>query len=762
MRFKLLFKKQNVTVPFRVILIGITALLLNVNFSIAGSANVSEKELSSQKLLPVKKISGKIHIDGRLDENFWQQAKFSDEFQQQEPGDGDPPSERTEIAALYNGDYLYFGIKCFDSEPDKIIRTELRRDKRMDNDDYFEILLDTYHDKRSGFYFIFNPYGTKRDAKLDDEGRNYNPEWDGIWECKAKISNEGWFAEVAIPWKTLRFVEGQEIYFGANFGRMIRRKNEKLDWNHIPREVGTWSIFKLTYAGHLGPFQGLRQGGNLEFQPFLIGGLQNDQETDFNFVKDADMGVDAKVNITSNLVADLTFNTDFAQVEADQERVNLTRFSLYFPEKRDFFLEGAEIFNTSGGSRFFRGHGGGGTPQVFYSRRIGISDGRQIPLWGGAKITGKIGRTTIGVLNMQTRTKKYTSDDEQVTVPSTNFGVLRVKRDLFTRSSVGVLLTSKIEKNNSRNNQAFAIDSRMGFSPTISLTTLLAGSNTSDETNQKNKMANADFNWRTDLYGASMNYLDIQENFNPEMGFVRRTDIRKTFANLFYSPRSKRFQSVRKFSYSVSGSYLTDQQNYLLERNLSLNYRVFFENSARFMMRLAREYEYLSYDWEVRENIEIKEGIYQGYAFWATFRSNEAKPLNVSVSSTISQYYGGTRYSLNGGINWTGIPKFTVNSDYNFNQVELPNATFHTFTVSNRLIYAFSTEAYLKAYIQYNSDRLRFDDRVKWNVNILFRYIFRPGSDFYIVYNQEQLVGTDNDELTNRTLMAKVVYFWRK
>ena len=741
-------------------LIGIL-LILNTNLAHAGKANVSDDDLNDQKLLQAEKISGKIRIDGILNENFWKQAKFSSEFQQQEPGDGDPPSEKTEIAALYNDDYLYFAVKCFDSEPEKIIRTELRRDVFMDKDDYFEILLDTYHDKRSGFYFLFNPYGNKRDAKLDDEGRNYNPEWDGIWECKAKIIDQGWFAEIAIPWKTLRFVEGEEIYFGANFGRMIRRKNEKLDWNHIPRNVGTWSIFKLTYAGHLGPFHNLKQGGNLEFQPFVVGGLQNDLQTDFDFLRNLDMGLDAKMNITSNLVADLTFNTDFAQVEADQERVNLTRFSLYFPEKRDFFLEGAEIFNTSGGS--FRGHRGmGGTPQIFYSRRIGISNGQQIPLWGGAKVTGKIGKYTIGVLDMQTREKKYTFYDEQTTVPSTNFGVFRLKRDLFTRSSVGILFTSKIEENNSRSNQAFAIDSRMGFSPTMSLTTLVASSNTSDESDKKNKMANASFNWRTDIYGAGLSFLDIQENFNPEMGFVRRKDVRKTSANIFYSPRSERFKAVRKFSYSISGSYLTDQQNYLLERSVSASYRIFFENSARLMMRLAREYEYLPYDWEVRENIEVKEGIYQGYSFWAAFRSNEARPLNLALTSAVSHYYGGTRYSMSSGINWTGFSRFTLNSDLNFNQVELPDASFHTFTVSNRLIYAFSTEAYIKAYIQYNSDRLRFDDRVKWNVNILFRYIFRPGSDFYIVYNQEQLVGNNNDELTNRTLMAKVVYFWRK
>ncbi len=736
---------------FRVSLIGFLFLSMNILNAQASKKQFGEE--SQTKLLNTKLITEKINIDGEMTEPVWNEAYFDDSFQQREPGDGDPPTERTEIGCLYDERYLYFAIKCYDSEPDKIVRTELRRDAYMDNDDYFEIVLDTYHDQRSAFYFIFNAYGNKRDAKMSDEGRNYNPEWDGIWQCKSKITDQGWFAELAIPWKTLRFVEGENIYFGVNFGRMIRRKNEKLDWSHIPREVGGHGIFKLNYAGDVGPFKGLHMGGNLELQPFLIGGMQKDHQTEMNLKRIGDGGIDAKINLTSNLIADLTYNTDFAQVEADQEQVNLTRFSLYFPEKREFFLEGAEIFNTS--SRY------GNAPILFYSRRIGIHRNHEIPLWGGAKITGKVNGTTIGLINMISRQTTLINDSKE-TIPSTNYSVLRLKQDIFNQSTVGLLLTGNITNNKGHNNQTYGVDSRLVFSPTLTLNTLVSGTQTSDISKQRNNAANFGLSWDTDLYRASLEYTDIEENFKPEMGFVRRTDIRHTSGRFSYSPRPEQFESVRKFSYGIDADYLTDQNNALLERETGFSYSIHFQSAAEFQLEAERYYEKLPDDWEVRSAIFINEGVYEGNQFSVEYKSDPSKPLAMKAELSAADYYGGDRYSLSGSVDWKGFKKFILNSDYRLNKIKLPHAQFNTFTLSNRLIYAFSTEAFLKGYIQYNSDRLRFDDRVKWNVNLLFRYIFKPGSDFYLVYNQEQFVGNNNDTLINRTLMAKVVYFWRK
>lgn len=730
-------------------------LIFMLNISNVSADDRLPVQASDKNFLQAEFTNDKIQIDGALDETSWQQAYFSKRFQQWEPSDGELPTESTEIGCLYDTKNLYLGIKCFDSEPKKIIRTELRRDAYMDNEDYFEIILDTYNDQRSGFYFIFNAYGNKRDAKMSDEGRNFNPEWDGIWECKAKIEEQGWFVELAIPWKTLRFVEGDKVYFGANFGRMIRRKNEKLDWNHIPRSVGGHGIFKLNYAGTVGPFKGLRMGGNLELQPFLIGGMQKDKQTDMNLKRLGDSGIDSKINLTSNLTADLTFNTDFAQVEADQEQVNLTRFSLFFPEKREFFLEGAETFNTASQGR--------NVPVIFYSRRIGIHNGSEIPLWGGVKITGKLKRTTIGLIDMLSRATTINNRENKTEdIPLTNYSVLRLKQDVFGQSTIGLMLTGNTSKKRLHDNQAFAVDSRLVISPTVTLTTLLAGTRTSDASNRRNKAADFDLGWRTDLYSASLQYTNVEENFNPEMGYIRRTDFRETSGGFSYSPRSKKFKTVRKFSYSVSADYLTDQNNDLLEREAGFSYSIQFQSSAKFQFEAEQYSVKLPDDWDVRPGIKIHRGIYQGYSYNAEFESDPSEPLALQLNLSAADYYGGNRYSLSGSLDWKGLQKIIVNSSYQFNRIKLPHAQFNTFTISNRLIYAFSSIAYLKGYLQYNSDRLRFDDCVKWNANILFRYIYKPGSDFYLVYNQEQFAGKNNNELLNRTLMIKLVYFWRK
>jgi hypothetical protein len=407
---------------------------------------------------------------------------------------------------------------------------------------------------------------------------------------------------------------------------------------------------------------------------------------------------------------------------------------------------------------------GSTAPIIFYSRKIGINSGRQIPLWGGVKVTGKVGKTTIGFLSMQTRSTTYFDDNEQVDVvmPAINYGVFRIKQDIFSRSTVGLILTNNVVERNIHNNQAFAVDSRLAFTPTLSLTTIFAGTHTSDESNINNNSANLGLSWRTDRYNASLSYTDIEPNFNAEMGYLRRTDIRSTSGGFYFTPRSKKFKSVRKFSYGFRSSYLTDHTNFLLDRNISLSYMIWFQSSARVIMRLVRGYEYLPEDWEVRTDIEIKEGVYESNKFSTRFATNPSKPLSADFNFSISEYYGGRRYSVGGKLQWTGFDKFRLDTDYGINQIKLPQAEFKTDTISNRLVYAFSTDMFIKAYIQYNSDRLRFSGRVKWNANILFRYIFRPGSDFYLVYNQEQLVGNNNNELTNRTFMAKVVYFWRK
>jgi len=279
---------------------------------------------SAKRYIEAKRIDQGLNIDGALCDSAWKNIIFQENFMQRDPNEGAPVSERTSVGILYDEKNLYVGVKCYDSEPGKIIAREMRRDARVDDDDYFELILDTYHDSRNGFYFITNPNGSKRDAVLGNEGRNYNSSWDGIWHCKTVVNECGWFAEIAIPWKTLRFAEGDTDVWGINLARMIRRKNEHSFWQLIPRDYGWGGLFRVSEAGKLRGLHDLKMGGNLEFKPYFTGGVQRDLKTEFTNHTVSDIGLNTKVALTANLALDVTLNPDFAQVESDREQVNLT------------------------------------------------------------------------------------------------------------------------------------------------------------------------------------------------------------------------------------------------------------------------------------------------------------------------------------------------------------------------------------------------------------------------------------------------------
>jgi len=714
--------------------------------------------------------SGHIKIDGRLKEDSWRQACFQDYFLQREPLFGEPATERTMVAVLQDDKNIYFGIKCFDSEPQKIIAKEMRRDAFMDSDDYFEIILDTFHDRRNGYYFVINPNGSKRDATLSDEGKSYNPEWDGIWECAAKKTGDGWFAEVAIPWKTLRFPRADSVTWGVNFARMIRRKNERDYWQLIPRDAGRMGFFRLSQAGTLHGITSMRAGGNVEIEPYLLGGLARDKSTDFHFDHVKNVGVEAKVSLTANMTANLTYNTDFAQVEADQERVNLTRFSLFYPEKRDFFLEGAEIFNFGGSSMGMRYRRGGESLRLFYSRRIGIVNRHQQPILGGAKVLGKIGRYQIGMLNMQTKKFSYEDDDETIFEPAVNFTVFRLRREVLKRSSVGVMFLNKQEIHSDYYNRSGGIDAFFPITDQIIILGALAATSGPNQIeddvkknmNHQNFAGTFRFAYDSDLWDFSISHLDIQENFNPEVGFIRRTDIRNTEGEIEYSPRPKSSKLIRQFRYRIRYNYLTNHENRMLESSISPSFSVHFQNSARIYMGFRRQLEYLDYDWEVRPGFLIPTDTYVSNSVFLWARSDESDDISGGLMARYGDYYTGHGLQFSPQFSFKNIRNVRVDLDMSFSHINLPEGTFDTRTMGCRFNYFFSTRLYLKAYLQWNDDRKANDGNRIALANILLRWIYRPGSDFYVVYNEGRLIGPTGQEISNRTMMLKYTYFWRR
>ena len=700
-------------------------------------------------------------IDGVLDDVAWELAEFQYCFIQREPEEGAPATEKTGVGILYDSGHLYIGVKCYDSEPDMIIAKEMRRDADLQDDDHIALVLDTYHDRRSAYYFVTNPHGSKRDAVFANEGRNYNPAWDGIWTSRAQITEEGWFAEVAIPWKTLRFAEGDSCVWGFNIQRVIRRKNEQAFWQLVPRDFGHFGLFRLSEAGTLDGLRSLKMGGNLEIKPYFLGGLERDEITEFQTDALADVGLDVKVAVTANMALDLTLNTDFAQVEADREQVNLTRFSLYFPEKREFFLEGAEIFAFGRQARRRAPD-----MSLFYSRRIGLVDGTEARIIGGAKLIGKVGQYHIGAMNMQTVESTITDDDSTYNVPATNFTVLRFRRDVLQRGSIGMMFLNKEEIDSSHFNRTLGFDGYLPIGKYVTVLATIAGTFEPSDGDayrlSDNLAGQLQFDFSNDLWQVGLDYLDIGGDFNPEVGFVRRTDFRDISSRIEYRPRPKNSRVIRQFEYAVDAGYRLDYDGTMLDNRIGAMYMIRFQNGGRFSLNLDRTEEFIDEDWEVREGFTIPVATYTNYKGSLRASSDESRPFSGRFSLSLGDYYTGRSMRFGLGSSITKISRFRMELDYSHAYVDLPEGNFQTNTLGLRTFYFFSTELYFKAYLQWNDDKLEFDGKEKVLGNLLLRWIYRPGSDLYIVYNDVRMVGAGGEEIKNRTLMLKATFFWRK
>jgi len=681
-------------------------------------------------------------IDGLLSEDVWQLAPAITHFTQREPQEGQPATERTEVRILYDRNNLYLGIMCYDSEPRRIIATEMRRDARLRDNDSFEILLDTYLDRRNAFYFATNPRGVRRDALITDEGKDINDDWDCIWEVKARIGPQGWSAEIALPFHQLRFPKQKELVWGVNFGRRIRRKREEVYWVPVPRDFGFRGFMRVSNAGLLTGLRGLQVSRHVEVKPYNLGGWQQDL-TQMPILRKTPLkaGLDIKVSLATNLTLDVTYRTDFAQVESDPERVNLTRFSLYYPEKRDFFLEGAGVFQF--GLRKFRFRGPPDN-QLFYSRRIGLHNGEEVPILGGIKLTGKTGAYTLGLIGMVTQPV----DD----IPRTAFAVLRIKRDILQRSGVGMLFTGKQSLETGSYNRALGFDLSLSPSPWAKLNGYAAQTWTPGLSGQ-NRAFGLNFRYQTDRWNTTFSLEDIGDNFNPEMGFYRRVGIRKWQWDFDWSPRP-RWEVIRQIFVGPEVTYITNQQSILETRVLRLGGALILERGGFLHVGIEQTYDRLFSPFNIYGDIKIPMGVHTFSYVNLGFNSDRSKPLAGSLRFEGGQFYTGHKqsYRLEGVVRPTAHFRWDIL--YDFNRVMLPQGNFRTHVMSTRLTYSLTTELYAKLYLQWN------DSRQLISSNFLLHYIFRPGSDFYLVYNQSWRTEAHTLQTQNWTLLAKITYLW--
>lgn len=686
----------------------------------------------AKKEIKALKTQEVIKIDGYLNEKDWSLTQVIDDFTQQYPDEGQPLSERTEVRLLYDTEKLYIGFECYDSQPEKVVANEMRRDGMLWQNDNIYIMLDTYGDKRQCFFFRINPLGAQSDTAVTDGGENLNGSWDCIWECVGRQHDKGWTVEMAIPFNQLRFKKKDEMVWGVNFGRNIPRTNETSQWIQVPKSQSWPGTFHPIYQGKLTGLQGISQPSYFDFKPYLLGGLaENLGEEDWQYNTARDLGLDMKYGVTSNLTLDLTVNTDFAQVEADQEQVNLNRFSLYFPERRDFFLEGSGLFS------FGAGVGGWGPPPlaVFYSRRIGIvDDDKEVRLLGGGKLTGKVGAYSVGALNMTTAASEQT--------PMTNFSVLRMQRNILSDSTVGFIVTNRQSNFGGGYHRNGGIDLFLRPHDQWRMRAMTVGSWSphSDERDYAWYLSN---NWRNRHLRFNASYLDIGPEFTSEMGFMHRRDIRSFNINTGANSQINRYL-IRDLGASISGNYLLNHDNRLIGWEVNIGGEISFPAGDGINIDFQRYFDRVDESFSI-DDAEILAGDYEMNQFSLSFYSDSSRPFSVYGGGNYGDFFQGDRLGIYIDSQWRVTHQLAIDTRFNRNFIYLPEIDSLTTTVlGGRVSYAFNTRIFTKLFTQWNHTEERA------SANFLLNYIYRPGSDFYLVYNQtwDTSAGFHTDEWT--------------
>ena len=697
---------------------------------------------------------GSIEIDGDLNEPDWQEATPVGQFSQVEPDAGEPMTLPTEVRILYDQENIYFGFTCFDSDISKLIANDMRRDARElhENDNVF-LILDTYNDKRSGFAFRLNALGAVQDTAVTNSGDSFNRDWDAVVDCQSQIHSDRWTSEISIPFGQLRFKESEQMTWGLNLSRGIRRTNEEGTWAPVPSSYGGRAKYRTAYLGNLVGLEGIKPKRQIELLPYVLPGVSQIEEgdrTDGEF----EVGLDLKYGLTTNLIADLTFNTDFAQVEADEEQVNLTRFSLFFPEKRPFFLEGAGLFDFGVPRPSFR------RPPpllLFYSRRIGIEDGQAIPILGGGKITGKMGPYGVGLLNVFTNEfhtdESITDPDEVVDAPRTNYSVLRMTRDLFSGSRVGLITINK--QDSEHYNRAGGLD--LSYRPADRLEIRGLWARTADSEDDADVGGNDAWyvgsNWQDDLFDLSVGYTDTGDNFNPEVGYVRHQGSRRFRSQMEYTPRPRKF-GIREIQVGPEIDYVLTQENELETRDLILGSRIELNNGERISFQVTRTAEHLDEDFDIYDDIIIPIDEYEFNWFRAMIETAQSGMFAGQFGVNVGDFFDGTRRGLEVDASFKPSGRLVVETQYQLDRVELPAGSFNANVVAGRVVYSFSTRLFAKLFAQWNSA-----DGVA-SANFLLNYIYRPGSDFYFVVNQVYDEDGGAIGLSESTVVGKMTYWW--
>ena len=704
-------------------------------------------------------VTTPLALDGRLDEAVYTNVAPTSDFVQQEPEEGSAATERTDLWVFFDRERVYLSFRCWESEPERLVVNEMRRDNfNVYQNDHIAFILDTFHDRRNGVEFLVNPIGGRMDGQVTDE-RLYNGDWNPIWDVAVGEFDGGWTVETSIPFKSLRYRPGEDQVWGINVRRVNVWKNEHSFLTRVPSALGDSGIFQVSRAATLVGLEAPPRSTNLDVKPFVIADLTTDQEITPPVANDlgGDVGLDVKYGVTQNLVADLTVNTDFAQVEADEQQVNLTRFSLFFPEKREFFLENQGVFAFGGAGTGPFG-GGGSTPVLFYSRRIGLHEGQEVPIYAGGRVTGRVGKFSVGALNIQT------ADVPAANVQSTNFTVVRMKRDLFRRSSVGGIYARRsVSTLRAGSNETYGLDGTFAFYDNLNINSYWAKTQTSglpeDDVSYRGQL---DYNG--DRYGVQVEHLVVGDSFNPEVGFLQREDFERSYGLFRFSPRPRSITSIRKLIWEGRLDYFEDRAGTVETRQAQGVFGILFENSDQITATYTRSYEFLDEPFPIGPDTTIQVGGYRFQDVEVSYSLGNQRKVSGGVVVQHGSFFSGRKTTVGFGLGGGGFgggrveltSQLSVEPGVSFNWVELPEGDFTTELITARTTYTVTPLMFVSALLQYNSSNTSL------GANIRFRWEYQPGSELFVVYNEQRDTLTPQfPGLENRAFIVKVNRLFR-
>ena len=679
---------------------------------------------------------------------IWEQVEPTTGFTQTTPDEGAPATEATEVRIGFSAETLYFGVICYDREPQRIIVADSRRDSSLDETDSFQLMLDTFLDRQNGFVFGTNPAGVEYDAQVIKEGPgggfvdsgaggSFNLNWDAAWEVRTQVGAFGWSIELAIPFRTLRYAGGGAQSWGLNFQRNIRRRNESAFWAPLSRQ---YNLYRVSLAGTL---QGLDlpPQRNLKLNPYLLVEARRRADRGEETEWDGEVGGDLKYSLTPSLTLDATVNTDFAQVEVDEQQINLDRFNLFFPEKRPFFLENAGQFSVGNSEEL----------EIFFSRRIGIGpDGEVVPILAGSRLSGRVGAFNLGLLNMQTRTL------EGVT-PANNFTVARLNRELPNRSSIGALFTNRQGTGDSApeddTNRAYAFDARWGIGRYGLISGFVAGTST-PQIESDDYAFNAAAGYSSPAWDLSAKYTQVGAGFNPEVGFLSRTDYRKPELLALRRIRPRAWLGLQELRPHISYRGFWKPDGFQESGFLHLDSHWEWKNGHEIHTGFNLTHEGVLEPFDIVPGVRVPIGTYEHREAQLVVISNQGAPLSFDGTFIFGGLFGGERKSLQPAIRARAGERFNAELEWIRNDIDLPAGSFITNLLRIRLSYSFNPRRFVQALLQYNDrDQL-------WSTNLRFGWLQSSNTGLFVVFNQLRDTSDTGLGERDRSLIVKYSYLF--